>query len=247
MADNTQKANVTTGRQVLEGYGDKYGEEYEKVRRACKQLSQLTAWMWLKDDNFPGSLDKTEIKRLKKLFDAVLKYQAFYNDQWGHMAITCMLINNNNQAVDALENIQVEGIEANKPLERVHKIVGEESHHIIKKIPQLTLKKVYEELVQYDDYNEYVFDEDFTKNYYAKVAIDTYEGSIFYDFFGKHNPENQPKYIVVIPYPPKPQLGQFTVTKKELRAWATQPTTADENSYIPPHFNPYIAIHASSC
>ncbi|NES08380.1 MAG: hypothetical protein F6K22_39925, partial [Okeania sp. SIO2F4] len=88
----------------------------------------------------------------------------------------------------------------------------------------------------------YVFNKEFTNDYYAEVSIDTYDGTVFYDFFGTNNPTEEPKFIVVIPYPPRPQLTEFTVTEDELRAWAQ-----DYKSYIPRNFNPYIPNTGSSC
>ncbi len=239
--------NSLTGREILGGkpntkIGTNGHEEYKKIRKACKQLSQLTAWMWLEGDKGEDDRNRQapELQKryLRILFDTILKYQAFYNDRWGSKAIAQILIGENEAAVSTLQESKQD-----KPPERSHQICP----NIIPEIPSLTLQQVYEELVPSNDYNDYVFDQNFTEDYYAKVSIETYEGSIFYDFFGTNNPTKKPKYIVVIPYPPKPKLGRYTVNTAELEAWATQPTTVEEKSYIPPNFNPYIPIQGCSC
>ncbi|NES08143.1 MAG: hypothetical protein F6K22_38455, partial [Okeania sp. SIO2F4] len=196
--------NSLTGREILGGKldnqgkngssditidGKDYGEYAEKLRKACKQLSQLIAWMWIDDDEFPDSLNPYFAIYLKKLFDAILRYQQFCNNKKGNKAITEILLGDNKRAAKTLK-----------------KAYADNNQHWDLEAPEgfnLTLQQVYEALVPTDSKrhdhndNEYVFNKEFTNDYYAEVSIDTYDGTVFYDFFGTNNPTEEPKFIAV--------------------------------------------------
>ncbi|WP_013334725.1 hypothetical protein [Gloeothece verrucosa] len=187
------------------------GDFPTQLKTACKQLSQLIAWMW--SSSIGTSLDE---QTLKKAFNSVLKYQAFTNTLEGSDAISALLLGNNQD-----KNINSIG----------QKLEFE--------IPSITLKKVYEQLTK--NAVPYAFTQEYVNLFYSKVNPYLGEEGIFYDFFGTENPTREPRFVVIISLPPKPELSDFTVTEEELKNWANETT-----SYSPPHFNPYIPISAST-
>lgn len=189
----------------------------------CKQLSQLIAWMWL-DENIAEIEDNEQVELLKKLFDAILKYQAFNNNELGCNAIAAILKGENQAAYEELQ-----------------KDPNIKFSDIIDKVPSLKLGDVYGKLVpQNGEKNEYKFKGNYLDNFYTVVTTDDFNGSLSFDFFGTKNPTRKPKFIVVIPYPAKPALSNFTVSEEELKTWAK-----DEDKYLPPNWNPFIPINGS--
>lgn len=200
------------------------------LRKGCKQLSQLIAWLW-----YEGSLidaDADQQKQLKKLLDATLKYQAFNNKPRGSDAIAKLLTpssGGDNPNQNAIDRLKVASNAADGPVFDLTSLISS--------VPTLTLADVYNKLMP--NQQDYVFEGIYLSNFYAEVITDEYNGSVSFDFFGKDNPTGKSKFIVVIPYPPKPALSELTVTNEELSTWAKS------GSYVPPHYNPYIPVNGS--
>ena len=184
-----------------------------KLRNGCKQLSQLIAWIWLSDKITSDQIEETEEKELKKAFDAILKYQAFNNNIDGSDAIAYLLQGDNT-------SIKKEVYKGNIP-------------------ENLTLPKIYNDLT--GSSAEYVFDSEHLKHFYTEVSVDILDGGVSYDFFGTQNRSKKPKFIVVVPYPIKPDLNEFTVSPDELKEWAQ-----DASNYTPPNSNPFIPVNGST-
>lgn len=84
--------------------------------------------------------------------------------------------------------------------------------------------------------------------------IDLYEFKISWNSFkGKLNENAQavmsqtpPYFTMTLPYPPRPALGEFTVTYDQIEEWATS-TIEEENGVIKNPFPSYPYIPCSSC
>jgi hypothetical protein len=207
------------------------------LRKGCIQLSQLIAWMWYEDpQEGPPLIDAPadQQKKLKKLFDAALKYQAFNNKPRGSEAIASMLVPSKGAGDNPNQNA-IARLAANSPDLADGPVF--DLTDVINPVPTLTLAEVYDKLMP--QAGDYVFESIYLANFYAEVITDEYDGSVSFDFFGKDNPTGQSKFIVVIPYPPKPALSELTVTNEELSDWATS------LNYSPPNYNPYIPVNGS--
>jgi hypothetical protein len=81
--------------------------------------------------------------------------------------------------------------------------------------------------------------------YKFSVDWEVWEGSIN-DVKAPNTEQNKPYFDIVIPYPPRPALGEATVTLTQLQAWVSQDVTDpngnllidDDHQIYPPY--PYI-------
>lgn len=220
------RAVITTGRELLreESFKDiepaiqtfssvgSVGERFaQELRDVCKQLSQLLAWMWYPEEIPDSGIDPEEEKKLKTAFATLLKYQAFHNNVLGSNAIADLFLGNN-------ESQNIKDVYS-----------GE--------IPnKLTLQGIFNALTK--NTVNYAFTQKYLANFYTEVDVNTFDGDVSYDFFGHYNPTSQPKFVVRIGLPPRPELGKITVSDTELIEWAQ-----NTQDYEPP--NPYIPISAS--
>jgi hypothetical protein len=72
----------------------------------------------------------------------------------------------------------------------------------------------------------------FTKMFIFRVITNSFIGYATYAPDKDGDSPEEDKYILELPYPPRPMLSEVTVTEKELSDWAMNLTPGD--SYIPP-------------
>jgi hypothetical protein len=90
-----------------------------------------------------------------------------------------------------------------------------------------------------------VFDDNEIKMYQFEVSWDTFEGKIL-----EHHqavPDQKPPYFtIVLPYPPRPALSEFTVTLDKIQNWVNAPIEEDEDGLIKNPYPPYPYIPTTS-
>jgi hypothetical protein len=91
-----------------------------------------------------------------------------------------------------------------------------------------------------------IFDDDEILMYHFEVSWDTFEGKVSDNH--QANPNQKPPYFtVVLPYPPRPALNEFTVTLDQIQEWANSPLEEDEHGLIKNPYPPYPYIPTTSC
>lgn len=95
-------------------------------------------------------------------------------------------------------------------------------------------------------WNKCIFDDDEIKIYQFEVSWDTFEGKIL-----EHHqavPDQEPPYFtIVLPYPPRPALNEFTVTLDKIQNWVNSPIEEDESGLIKNPYPPHPYIPTTSC
>jgi hypothetical protein len=90
-----------------------------------------------------------------------------------------------------------------------------------------------------------IFDDDEILMYHFEVSWDTFEGKVSDNH--QANPNQEPPYFtVVLPYPPRPALNEFTVTLDQIKEWVNSPLENDEHGLIKNPYPPYPYIPTTS-
>ena len=176
-------------------------ENLAKINLGVTAWSQLVAWLWTSP--MPdNSTNASDEQKLKKFLNDTLQNQAKYRN-----------------AAVSYGNAQA-GQEAQATSEVIKKLLmGEQTAPGI----TLTLPEVYKQLTTKD----LIFEKDksFCDMFSFEVIVDQFSGSLSDD------PERQGHYIATLAYPPRPPLGEATVTEKQLEEWMRGKGGGD---YLPP-------------
>lgn len=90
-----------------------------------------------------------------------------------------------------------------------------------------------------------IFDDDEILTYRFEISWDTFEGKVSENHQAVL--EQQPPYFtVVLPYPPRPVLNEFTVTPDQIQKWLNSPIEQDEHGLIKNPYPPYPYIPTST-
>jgi hypothetical protein len=91
-----------------------------------------------------------------------------------------------------------------------------------------------------------IFTPDEIEMYQFEVSWDKFEGKTL-----EHHqavPDQKPPYFtIVLPYPPRPALSEFTVTLDKIEDWVNAPIEDDEHGLIKNPSPPYPYIPLSTC
>ncbi len=91
-----------------------------------------------------------------------------------------------------------------------------------------------------------IFDENEITMYRFQITWNAFEGTLL-----EHPQalvEQKPPYFtVILPYPPRPELSEFTVTYQQLETWVGAKLEEDENGLVKNPFPPYPYIPLTSC
>ena len=89
-----------------------------------------------------------------------------------------------------------------------------------------------------------IFEDEEIRTYHFEVSWDTFEGKVCDNH--QANPNQEPPYFtVVLPYPPRPALNEFTVTLDQIKEWVNSPLEDDEGLIKTP-YPPYPYIPTTS-
>lgn len=80
-----------------------------------------------------------------------------------------------------------------------------------------------------------IFDDDEILTYRFEISWDTFEGKMLENHQAALK-QQPPYFTVVLPYPPRPVLNEFTVTLDKIQDWINSPIEEDEDGLIK---NPY--------
>jgi hypothetical protein len=90
-----------------------------------------------------------------------------------------------------------------------------------------------------------IFDDDEIDLYRFKISWDSFEGALI-EHAQAIKAQTPPYFTMTVPYPPRPVLGEFTVTYEQIEKWATSKEESNEGLLSNP-FPPYPYIPMSSC
>ncbi len=92
-----------------------------------------------------------------------------------------------------------------------------------------------------------IFEDNEILMYHFEISWDTFEGKVC-DNHQAHPNQEPPYFTVVLPYPPRPALNEFTVTLDQIKEWANSPLEKeDEHGLIKNPYPPYPYIPTTSC
>ncbi|MEQ8754053.1 MAG: hypothetical protein RID09_11120 [Coleofasciculus sp. G1-WW12-02] len=85
-----------------------------------------------------------------------------------------------------------------------------------------------------------IFDETEIDRYEFEITLDSFEGSLI------ETGKVSPAFKMTLPYPPRPALGELTVTYAEIEEWVKEPIV-EENGITKDFVPPSLYIPCSSC
>ena len=210
MADPNNNPQFANGSSLPQGLRN--GESIAIIRNVIKQWSQLVAWSWTSSVAFQDDeTKKAEEQELKKYFKLTIEQQAQYQ-----------------MAANEYGDPQAAKFAQQKSEILKDIVTGKKSPDGV----TLTLPKVYQKLTDNSSY--YMFDKEFMVPFRYEVTINSFVGSIRDDETG------QATYVSTLAYPPRPVLGENTVTEPELDNWMRN---QDSGDYFPPSV--YIPLACS--
>jgi hypothetical protein len=90
-----------------------------------------------------------------------------------------------------------------------------------------------------------IFDDHEIEMYQFEVSWDTFEGKIIDHHQAVLN-QKPPYFTMLLPYPPRPALNEFTVTLDKIQDWVNSPIEEDERGLIKNPYPPYPYIPTTS-
>jgi hypothetical protein len=96
-----------------------------------------------------------------------------------------------------------------------------------------------------DLWNKCIFDPDEIQIYRFEVSWETFDGKII-DNHQAVLDQKPPYFTIVLPFPPRPALSEFTVTLDQIQSWVNAPIKEDGNGLIENPFPPYPYIPTTS-
>lgn len=190
------------------------------ITRTVTQWSRLVAWSWTDYLAFAGTASEDQERQLKALLIQTLNQQALYAGAF--------------IAYGNLES-QERADELSDDIENL--LSGDNSAVSLASAISLTLSDVIQKMtgepLATTEYPR------FTRLFYYHVLLDTFIGGLE-EIPAERSTPSRKQYISYIPYPPRPEFSQFTVTYEQLRNWASNSITGD--NYLPP--SAYIPISA---
>ena len=97
-----------------------------------------------------------------------------------------------------------------------------------------------------DLWNQRIFDDDEIELYRFEISWNTFEGTLNENTQAVRD-QKPPYFTMVLPYPPRPALGEFTVTLDQIQNWVNSPLQEDNDGLIQNPFPPYPYIPMSCC
>lgn len=190
-------------------------KELTKIKAGVTQWSRLTAWTWCDYLAFADSPQAEDEKKLKALLVKALQKQAQESDAYLSYGDPNSKTNAETWA-KALLNLLVG---------ETQKVPGGEDI-------KLTLSEVMEKMTEQPLITSIPENEEFSKSFYVKVITNAFSGYI--EDAPDECKTDGKKYINFIAYPPRPKLGKLTVTKEQLKDWASDPAPNPGGNYLPP-------------
>ncbi|MEQ8385806.1 MAG: hypothetical protein RH949_25950 [Coleofasciculus sp. A1-SPW-01] len=92
-----------------------------------------------------------------------------------------------------------------------------------------------------DLWNKCIFDPDEIQIYRFEVSWETFDGKVI-DNHQAVLDQKPPYFTIVLPFPPRPALSEFTVTLDQIQSWVNAPIQEDGNGLIENPFPPYPYI-----
>lgn len=197
------------------------GNDLSTIKTGVTQWSRIVAWTWCDYLAFDDKKNKPEPEKkqyeidLKKLLVKVLQKQAQEADAYLSYGDPESK-NNADEWGKAILNLL---------LGKTQEVPGGEN--IALTLSDVLKKITGEELVTSIPKNER-----FTKSFFVQVITKSFSGYIT-DAPDECKTEAT-KYINFIAYPPRPELGELTVTEAQLMDWANNPDPRPGGNYLPP-------------
>ncbi len=90
-----------------------------------------------------------------------------------------------------------------------------------------------------------IFDDEEIELYELKISWNSFEGKLIENAQAVMS-QTPPYFTLILPYPPRPALGEFTVTYEQIEEWTTA-SIEEEDGLIKNPFPPYPYIPLTSC
>jgi hypothetical protein len=191
-----------------------------KVRKGVSQWSRVTAWLWTDCLAYADAPEKAKLEQdLKSFLINTLKSQAQHADAFVAYGDPSSKLSANTLS-KTLRNL----------------LLGKNGE--IPNLPpgiDFTLSDVIEKLT--GEALITVTDPPFGEMFLFQVTTNSFSGTVEQakDEKGQDIPN---KYVLSLAFPPRPELGELTVTEQQLYDWANKPNPG--GNYLPP--SPYIPI-----
>jgi|GEM_PF-2791901 len=201
--------------------------DIENLKEGSIQLSRLFAWSWCSVLAHEGDARIAE-QALKRVFIKLFKEQGRHTGAYQ----TYGIIDSKNavrQYSEYLRNLFAGNHDAIK-------VVNDEDVVTIKANPEVTLKAVLAKLSGED--LMLARETELLAKFAFLVTFDSYTGGIVENHVPNEGEDGDfPLYSFILCFPPRPALGEYTVTDQQLCQWATK-TDPKEKGYLPPAYIP---------
>lgn len=205
------------------------------LQKGVTQWSRISAWSWCDYLAFDDESEKKEQeKNLKNVLIRGLTQQAQNADGWlsygnndarvqanfWSQIIVCLLLGDNKAALEIAKNKLGEKVPNYEDM-------------------QVTLSDVLEKTTDEPLVTSIPENKSFVDLFYVQVTRDAFTGKLVRASETECGNPYTP-YVNIIAYPPRPELGPFTVTEDQLKSWASG---GHSDRYLPP--SAYIPIATS--
>jgi len=189
--------------------------DLQTIKTGVTQWSRIVAWSWCDYLAFAGDPKQAQEIKLKNLLVYALKTQAQNAD-----AYISYGDENSKTAADTWGKAIL-----NLLLGHTNQVPGGED--ITLSLSDVLFKITGQHLLTSLPENEV-----FTKSFFVRVITNAFSGKII-DAPKQCKTKDTP-YINFIAYPPRPPLGELTVTEEQLVYWASDPEPRPDGNYLPP-------------
>lgn len=185
------------------------------IKTGVTQWSRIVAWTWCDYLAFAGEPKEEQEKALKLLLVKVLQKQAQEADAY---------LSYGDPNSKSKADIWAKAI-LNLLLGKTEEVPGGENI-------KLTLSDVIKKITGQSLITSLPENEAFTKSFFVQVITGSFSGNI--TDAPKECATPDTLYVNFIAYPPRPELGELTVTKEQLMDWASNPNPNPGGNYLPP-------------